>query len=149
MILFPIVIAAPMITPAAKPLGFVFMGHEVFPRYGFDTWPYFEFPILFVIGETILFCLCICARGIRAALTLENPPKKWEWKILMIVSIVWVISSVIPLILGIVWVLNSSIFTPQALWMLLGSLGILAAGGIFYNIFRAIYHHCLEKFSDI
>lgn len=140
-ILFPFVIAAPMIAPALKPLGFEVMGHEIFPRYGFDTWPYFEFPTLLVAGEMLLFVILVFLRGVKAILTNDVPPKTWQWRLIIIIIWVWIISSLAPILLGIKWIADDSELARQAIWMILGSLGIATSGGIFLCLFKSLSNH--------
>ncbi len=135
-ILFPIVVATPIFAPTIEPVWIMFMGHSVFPRSAFDTWPWFEFPIITTFGEIVLFLIWTVVKSIQSIQEDSKPPSKSIFKAISIGSYILIFSSIIPFILSIQWIIEKTIYYRQSIWMLIGGIGILSMGLMVMSLFQ-------------
>lgn len=135
-ILFPIAMATPILAPTIEPVSIMFMGHSLFPRSAFDTWPWFEFPIITTIGEIVLLLIWTVVKSIQSIQEGSNPPSKGIFKAISISSYMLIVLSIIPFLLSIQWVIEKTVYYRQSIWMLIGGIGLLSMGLMIRSLFQ-------------
>ena len=127
---------APVVSPPLARLGVTLMGHSIFPRDAFDTWPYFEFPLFLIVGELFLFCNRVLLKCIGVKYDEQLKPKQRELKYTIYIMYLWMVLSLVPIICGITWYIQKSELHRQSLWMLVGSIGMIMFGIMYLNVYK-------------